>query len=214
MTNDESYTTEVNKFITNNDLKVSQSQFDAMVSFSYNVGAGYWNNSSAAFDLRPILLNSVDVSQIDFGSGLGAEMTANANLYTNIGDSKAATSTYSGASVTVLAAKHDEADRSTWYQVKLQNGKKYWTRAAYVQLDNASSLVHDLAYVDSVAFGSEMLAWHVAGGNCIPGLLYRRLAEAKVFSFANYEEADMSNANYRVNTYGYIYPSCMTKYEQ
>ena len=214
VTNQRSYTTEVNKFVSNNNLKVSQSQFDAMVSFSYNVGAGYWNNSSAAFDLRTIILNSVDVSNLSFGSGRAAKMTASANLYTNIGDSKAATSTYSGASVTVLAAKHNTSDQSTWYQVKLQNGNKYWVRAGYVQLSSTSGLVYDLAYTDSVAFGSEMLAWHVAGGNCIPGLLYRRLAEAKIFSFANYAEADMSNANYRVNTYGYIYPSCMAKYEQ
>ena len=204
VTNERSYTTEVNRFITNNNLKVSQSQFDAMVSFSYNVGAGYWNNSGTAFDLRTILLNSVDVSKVKFGSGRSAKMTAKANLYQKIDDTKAATSTYNGASVTVLSAKHDAQTQTTWYQIKLQNGNKYWVRAGYVRLDDTSGLTYDLAYTDSVAFGSEMLAWHIAGGNCIPGLLYRRLAEAKVFSFANYAEADMSNANYRVNTYGYL----------
>ena len=40
--NDASYTTEVNKFITQNNLRMSQCQFDSLVSFGYNVGAGYW----------------------------------------------------------------------------------------------------------------------------------------------------------------------------
>ena len=40
--NSASYTTEVNKFITQNNLLMSQCQFDSLVSFGYNVGAGYW----------------------------------------------------------------------------------------------------------------------------------------------------------------------------
>ena len=38
---------------------------------------------------------------------------------------------------------------------------------------------------------------------------YRRLAEAKVFSYGNYDEASPSNGNYKKNTYGYKVPSCL-----
>ena len=48
----------------------------------------------------------------------------------------------------------------------------------------------------------------------MPGLLYRRLAEAKVYSYADYDAAHMSSSNYKKNTYGYHYPSCLAGYEQ
>ena len=41
-----SYTSEVNRFLQNNGIKATQSQFDALVSFSYNIGSGYWNGTS------------------------------------------------------------------------------------------------------------------------------------------------------------------------
>ena len=44
-------------------------------------------------------------------------------------------------------------------------------------------------YMDAITFGSELLAWHHAGGNCYAGLVYRRLGEAKLFSFGNYSGA-------------------------
>ena len=62
---------------------------------------------------------------------------------------------------------------------------------------------------DAYTFGSNLLDWHVAGGNCYIGLYYRRLAEAKVFSYGNYAEASPSNGNYKKNTYGYKVPSCL-----
>lgn len=213
--NTRSYTSEVNRFIANNDLLANQSQFDSMVSFSYNVGAGYWNNSSAAFDLRGIILNAVQPPKIASGSSVGAKTTASATVYKSASDTSGKVTTLSkGTSVSVLATKYLEDTGEMWYQVKTSSGAKGWARGAYISFNNASSLTHDLKYTDAIAFGTEMLAWHKAGGVCLPGLLYRRLAEAKVYSFANYDEAHMSSSNYRHNTYGYHYPSCLAQYER
>ena len=213
--NTRSYTSEVNRFIANNDLLANQSQFDSMVSFSYNVGAGYWNNSSAAFDLRGIILNAVQPPKIASGSSVGAKTTASAAVYKSASDTSGKVTTLSkGTSVSVLATKYLKDTGEMWYQVKTSSGAKGWARGAYISFNNASSLTHDLKYTDAIAFGTEMLAWHKAGGVCLPGLLYRRLAEAKVYSFANYDEAHMSSSNYRHNTYGYHYPSCLAQYER
>ncbi len=210
-----SYTTEVNRFIQNNDLLASQSQFDSMVSFSYNVGAGYWNNSSAAFDLRTIILNAVEPPKIASDSSVGAKTTASVTVRKSTDDSSSAVvNLSSGTSVQVTSTKFISSSNEMWYQVKTSAGKTGWVRGAYISFTNASSLTHNLKYTDAIAFGSEMLAWHKAGGNCLAGLLYRRLAEAKVYSYADYDAAHMSSSNYKKNTYGYHYPSCMTQYEQ
>ena len=84
--NTRSYTSEVNKFIKNNKLLANQSQFDSMVSFSYNVGAGYWNKTSATFDLRKIILNAVEPPKIASGSSVGAKTTYSLVIYKSASD--------------------------------------------------------------------------------------------------------------------------------
>ena len=64
-----SYTSEVNRFLQNNGIKATQSQFDALVSFSYNIGSGYWNGTSQ-MDLREIMLNAVVPPTIAAGTSL------------------------------------------------------------------------------------------------------------------------------------------------
>ena len=64
-------------------------------------------------------------------------------------------------------------------------------------------------YMDAITFGSELLAWHHAGGNCYAGLVYRRLGEAKLFSFGNYSGAKNNSDEKGVNNVGYLLPSCI-----
>ena len=82
-----------------------------------------------------------------------------------------------------------------------------------IAFDNADSMVRDLNYADAGEIGYRFLEWHQAGGRCLPGLVYRRLGEAKVFSFGDYASADPSSSNYRVNLYDFVYPSCVQQYE-
>ena len=205
-----SYTTEINRFISSNDLLMSQCQFDALASFSYNVGAGYWNGSGNCY-VRTVIMNAVVPPQdLSSSNPYGGKVTASTlPMYQDHSASSTQITTLKiNTSVNILDYYRDSSTKQSWYKVSA-SGKSGWVRAGDVAFNSTSGLTHDLNYVDAYTFGSNLLDWHVAGGNCYIGLYYRRLAEAKVFSYGNYDEASPSNGNYKKNTYGYKVPSCL-----
>ncbi len=205
-----SYTTEINRFISSNGLLMSQCQFDALASFSYNVGAGYWNGSGDCY-VRTVIMNTVVPPQdLSSSNPYGGKVTASTlPMYQDHSASSTQITTLKiNTSVNILDYYRDSSTKQSWYKVSA-SGKSGWVRAGDVAFNSTSGLTHDLNYVDAYTFGSNLLDWHVAGGNCYIGLYYRRLAEAKVFSYGNYAEASPSNGNYKKNTYGYKVPSCL-----
>ena len=205
-----SYTTEINRFISSNGLLMSQCQFDALASFSYNVGAGYWNGSGNCY-VRTVIMNTVVPPQdLSSSNPYGGKVTASTlPMYQDHSASSTQITTLKiSTSVNILDYYRDSSTKQSWYKVSA-SGKSGWVRAGDVAFNSTSGLTHDLNYVDAYRFGSNLLDWHVAGGNCYIGLYYRRLAEAKVFSYGNYAEASPSNGNYKKNTYGYKVPSCL-----
>ena len=205
-----SYTTEINRFISSNGLLMSQCQFDALASFSYNVGAGYWNGSGNCY-VRTVIMNAVVPPQdLSSSNPYGGKVTASTlPMYQDHSASSTQITTLKiNTSVNILDYYRDSSTKQSWYKVSA-SGKSGWVRAGDVAFNSTSGLTHDLNYVDAYTFGSNLLDWHVAGGNCYIGLYYRRLAEAKVFSYGNYDEASPSNGNYKKNTYGYKVPSCL-----
>ncbi|WP_412586545.1 SH3 domain-containing protein [Hominenteromicrobium sp.] len=205
-----SYTTEINRFISSNGLLMSQCQFDALASFSYNVGAGYWNGSGNCY-VRTVIMNAVVPPQdLSSSNPYGGKVTASTlPMYQDhSASSRQITTLRINTSVNILDYYRDSSTKQSWYKVSA-SGKSGWVRAGDVAFNSTSGLTHDLNYVDAYTFGSNLLDWHVAGGNCYIGLYYRRLAEAKVFSYGNYAEASPSNGNYKKNTYGYKVPSCL-----
>ena len=205
-----SYTTEINRFISSNGLLMSQCQFDALASFSYNVGAGYWNGSGNCY-VRTVIMNAVVPPQdLSSSNPYGGKVTASTlPMYQDHSASSTQITTLKiSTSVNILDYYRDSSTKQSWYKVSA-SGKSGWVRAGDVSFNSTSGLTHDLNYVDAYTFGSNLLDWHVAGGNCYIGLYYRRLAEAKVFSYGNYAEASPSNGNYKKNTYGYKVPSCL-----
>ena len=205
-----SYTTEINRFISSNGLLMSQCQFDALASFSYNVGAGYWNGSGNCY-VRTVIMNTVVPPQdLSSSNPYGGKVTASTlPMYQDHSASSTQITTLKiNTSVNILDYYRDSSTKQSWYKVSA-SGKSGWVRAGDVSFNSTSGLTHDLNYVDAYTFGSNLLDWHVAGGNCYIGLYYRRLAEAKVFSYGNYAEASPSNGNYKKNTYGYKVPSCL-----
>ena len=205
-----SYTTEINRFISSNGLLMSQCQFDALASFSYNVGAGYWNGSGNCY-VRTVIMNAVVPPQdLSSSNPCGGKVTASTlPMYQDHSASSTQITTLKiNTSVNIIDYYRDSSTKQSWYKVSA-SGKSGWVRAGDVAFNSTSGLTHDLNYVDAYTFGSNLLDWHVAGGNCYIGLYYRRLAEAKVFSYGNYAEASPSNGNYKKNTYGYKVPSCL-----
>ena len=205
-----SYTTEINRFISSNGLLMSQCQFDALASFSYNVGAGYWNGSGNCYVRTVIMSTVVPPQDLSSSNPYGGKVTASTlPMYQDHSASSTQITTLKiNTSVNILDYYRDSSTKQSWYKVSA-SGKSGWVRAGDVAFNSTSGLTHDLNYVDAYTFGSNLLDWHVAGGNCYIGLYYRRLAEAKVFSYGNYAEASPSNGNYKKNTYGYKVPSCL-----
>ena len=204
------YTSDVNYFISQNGLQMSQCQFDALVSFGYNVGSSYWRGYGSCY-VRTVILNTVvPPSNLSSSNPYGGKVTSTTlTIYSDHSDSSSRVGSLSeGNSVSIIGYWRDDSTMHAWYQVTA-SGKTGWVRAGDVAFNNTSGLTRDLNYVDAYTFGSNLLDWHVAGGRCYIGLYYRRLAEAKVFSYANYSEASPSSANYKVNTYGYDVPTCL-----
>ena len=204
------YTSDVNYFISQNGLQMSQCQFDALVSFGYNVGSSYWRGYGSCY-VRTVILNTVvPPSNLSSSNPFGGKVTSTTlTIYSDHSDSSSRVGSLSeGNSVSIIGYWRDDSTKHAWYQVTV-SGKTGWVRAGDVAFNNTSGLTRDLNYVDAYTFGSNLLDWHVAGGRCYIGLYYRRLAEAKVFSYANYSEASPSSANYKVNTYGYDVPTCL-----
>ena len=86
-----------------------------------------------------------------------------------------------------------------------------WIPAGYVQL--SGTWTRDLNWADSTVLANNFLQWNSAGSVVYAGLVWRRQAECKLFFFGNYEEADPSHADYRYNTYGFVFPSEAIQYD-
>ena len=196
--NRSSYTTELNRMISNNHFLMNQNQADALISFAYNVGASYFNRSDET-DFRRIMKNAVVPPSVPY-SGLAATVTydtsvrADHNLCSN-----PVCGVSSGTQVTVTGTWFVDT-KDVWYAVRLSNGATGWINSGYVNLSNSDSLVHDLNYTNAYAFGSELILWNQAGGKFIPGLFYRRLGEANIYNYGDYSCT-------RDNRYNYTYPA-------
>ncbi len=210
--NNDGYTSAVNRFRKNNSLKMSQAQFDALVSFVYNCGTGTLNASE--YNMPKVMLNVVQPpsGMSESKSYPGVLNIGSAVMYKDASRTSATVSTVpSGARVTVIGSSYSSTKQQLWYRVKYSS-KTGWIPAGYISLD-ASGLVHDLAYADTTSLGNNFLQWHKSGGSCIWGLLARRMAECKIFFFGNYAEAYHSSENYYNNTYDFNFPACCKEYE-
>lgn len=210
--NNDGYTSAVNNFRSKYNLKMSQAQFDALVSFVYNCGSGTLDASQyyAAASMTNAAAPPADLSESKPYSGVlnvgSATLRADASL-----TATAYGTVPNGATVSVIGVKAISSSKQVWYRAKYgtQTG---WLPAGSVRL-TASGIVRDMAYADSTIVADNLMQWHKAGSTCYPGLLWRRLAECKIFFYGNYSEAYHSNSNYQKNTYGFNYPSCEKKYQ-
>ena len=222
--NNGGYTAGVNRFLTNNNVKMSQAQFDALVSFVWNCGTGPLNVTE--YDTPKVMVNAVvppaDLSETRPYSGtlnVGASSIYEETDYS----AKVLTAVKAGETVSVIGYTTVPEKHQAWYQVNYGEHTG-WMPAGKVNL-KATGLTRDLAYADAGTLATNFLDWHKSGNNHIPGLLTRRQAECKVFFFGNYAEAFHSNVDlgegmrysassyYTRNTYGFIHPSCCKQYE-
>ena len=196
--NKASYTSVLNQFVHANNLYISQSQADALLSFSYNCGSGYFSNMGLQCDFRTIMLNAVAVNSGD--ANYSATATDTVKMYASVGGNQCGVLS-NGTGVTVTGIQADDI-KNVYYKVQTSNGEGGWVNAGYVHIDDSYGLKKDLNYTNAKAMGNEFLLWCTAGGNAYEGLMYRRLGEVNVY---NYNEYDFV----RYNNHDYVYPSAL-----
>lgn len=185
--NDSSYSSSVNRFMTNNNIKFNQQQFDALVMLVYNLGSGVLSDT----DVKSILLNCVEsagssnanVAYIDASTGLNVR-SGPGTSYSSLGILP------NGTSVTIL-----EKTTSTWYKVKSSTGITGYCHTDYLTFKTTA--VRNMNKVNKAALIGELIQWHHAGG-CVWGLLYRRIDELEVFFYRDYIR-DGSNNKYNMS---------------
>lgn len=198
--NNDSYTSKVNNMLVNNGIKFNQQQFDALVSFSYNLGTG-WTSSS---DLKDILLNSLGTTSK--GSVLTGKVTSDTGLNLR---SQPTTSSNAirvlnyGEKVTLLSS---QKYNNVWYKVKTSSGQTGYCSSTYLNIYTTGSVTRDLNYVNKNALIKELLAYHHACGVCYYGLLYRRADELEMFLYGDYVADGRSNKHNFPNPYCISFP--------
>ncbi len=188
------HTRAVNNFLGNNGIKYNQHQFDALVSFTYNFGPGVLNDTG----IKNTLLNcrgterisgNTAVVKADGGLCLRESASTSSNIITTMSN---------GEKVTIL-----DKSNSSWYKVKTSSGKTGYCSSEYLSYQSGSQNVKDLAFVNKNDLIDNFLIYHHAGGQCLWGLLYRRIDEVEMFLYGDYV------CDGRNNKYGFAYPSCI-----
>ena len=214
MVNNGGYGNAVENFREKNNIKMSQAQFDALTSFVYNHGSGVL---STQYGYCLALLNATDPRGISESS----PRTGTVNV-TDVDLGKApvyASPSTSSEQVTALSldstvtVKGYQDYRSTtqqevWYQVSTSTGQVGWIPAGYVRLSGSAPC--DLGWADSTVLANNFLQWNTGG---IQGLVYRRLAECKIFFFGNYFEAYHSSGYWNINTYKFHFPKNISQFD-
>ncbi len=174
--NDGAYTSSVNRFLLNNSVKYNQRQFDALVSFSYNVGTAWTGNG---YDLNRIILNAYESGDSSMTGVVAVDDSL--NLRSGPGTSyRVIGSLYDGNIVTILESVNG------WYKVKTAGGVTGYCSAEFIKISASGAGSRNLNNVNWNEFSLELNSWHHAGG-CVLGLLYRRLDELSVFFYGEYQ---------------------------
>lgn len=174
--NNDGYSSAVNSFLVGNNVKFNQQQFDALVCLVYNTGSGILSGDS---ELKNALLNChdgdgakatyyINGSYVRIRKGPGTDQDIIAELPYN-------------TEITILSTEN-----SAWYQVRLDDGTTGYVSSDYVSKRSSGGNL-DLNYVDRQLLIDKFCAYHHASGECIHGLLYRRVDEMEMFFYGDYE---------------------------
>ena len=172
--NNDGYTSSVNSYLNKYNINRNQQQFDALVSFVYNLGS---NSISGDNDFKKIF---TAVTPEEGASDKDAYINAtNVNLRSGPSTSDKVITTLGTGDLLTLVKTEAE---NNWYQVKTQDGKEGYVYADYVTKGKPSTDTEFyLSKINVKDFTELMLQYHHAGPTCVNGLLYRRIDELEVF---------------------------------
>ena len=179
------YSVKTNDFLTSNNIKFNQRQFDAIVCFAYNVGAyAIYNDSS----LQNVLFNTSGSGGSIKAGGSGYVNASGVNLRSGPGTSYSRITTMSQN--TSFTFVDGVLYKSAWYKIKLSDNTVGYINSAYA---SSSSTTRDLANVNKDQLIARFLQYHHAAGSCYWGLLYRRVDEMEIFSYGDYARDGETN---------------------
>ena len=173
------YTTVTNKYLTSNNIKFNQRQFDALVCFTYNVGAYVLYNDSI---LSNILLNCGSAPKIAAGVA-GYINESGVNLRSGPGTNYSILTSMSKN--TKFTFVDNKTYNSHWYKIKLTStGKVGYVYSDYATVSGSGT--RDFDKVNKNSLIKRFLQYHHAAGSCYWGLLYRRIDEMEIFFYGDY----------------------------
>lgn len=165
----------VSRFLMRNKIKCRQNQFDALVSFSYNLGSSWVNKRDN--ELKNVLLNCAR-GGIEHSYGI-----VNSRNGLNVRSSPSTSSRKFCALVNnsrvELLSKNKE--NGNWYRVRTQNGTVGYCFGDYLKVYSEGSGEKSLDNIDKNRFISEFLRYHHIKKRCNRGLLKRRCEELDIF---------------------------------
>ena len=182
------YTIKTNEFLTSNGIKFNQRQFDALVCFTYNVGAyAIYNDSS----LSSVLLNTGSSGTASIKAGAAGYVNASSvNLRSGAGTNYSVLTNM--AQNTAFTFVDGKLYNSSWYKIKLTNGTVGYIYSEYASA-KATGGTRDLNNVNKSVLIPRFLQYHHAAGSCYWGLLYRRIDEMEIFFYGDYARDGQNN---------------------
>ena len=191
------FSTPLNKFLLNNKIKCSQNQFDALLSFTYNLGIGWLSseNKIKSTILDSQTVNTAILGKVTSSNGIYLRKTPDTTL-------KPTGVLRCGDVVTILS---EEKVNEKWYKVSTELGKTGFCCADYLKLNTVNTSEIDLDKIDSEEFINYFSKYHHASGKCYVGLLKRRFCELDIFFKGKY----ISVSDCKLSNFDYAIPDCM-----
>ncbi len=198
-----SYRKILNKFLINNNIYLNQQQFDALLSFTYNLGTGWITGNSK---LKNLILS------------IPAEENSNSSKFLGEITSKNGLNLRSGASVyskkiAVLPYRERveilnlDKYNNDWYLVKTAQGKTGYCHCSYLTIFSKPDGKRYMKNINKDMFIKLYCAYHHAGGKCNTALLSRRFHELDIFFNNRY--SGFYHLYYKKSQYNI--PDCMRR---
>lgn len=196
------YSKKVNEFLIRNNIKFNQRQFDALVSFSYNIGYGWLNLGNR---LAQVMLDCAKNQNKDgacygiVNSHDGLRIRSEPSI-----SAKKLGVLKNGEKVDILDTKKVN---EKWYRIKTKEGTHGYCYGDYMDTVKLSKGEKNLNNIDRNKFIKEFLQYHHAGGTCNKGLLARRIGELDIFFKGKY----LKKCNIKKSSISYDIPDCAKK---
>lgn len=183
----------LNNFLVNNNVLFNQQQFDALLSFTYNVGIGWIVGDS---ELKSLILSINGQNNISMGR-VQSENGLNLRSEPSIKSRGIGALNY-GETVRILNSS------GSWYLVRTSNGKTGYCYSEFVKYYiQSGGQLKNLDKINKQKFIEVFSAYHNAGGKRNTGLLSRRFHELDMFfqgKYGRFNHTYYKNAGYKIPT--------------